>query len=74
MIDQKALKEAQNNNDVVKCQELLQDAYRTDVRPLIANARLISGGALNPIEAYRSLQIRKKLIGERGANSVASGL
>ena len=74
LIDQKALKEAQNNNDVVKCQELLQDAYRTDVRPLIANARLISGGALNPIEAYRSLQIRKKLIGERGANSVASGL
>ncbi|WP_047419496.1 sugar isomerase [Cellulophaga sp. Hel_I_12] len=74
LVDQKALKEAQENHDVVKCQELIQNAYRTDVRPLLAKARLVRGGALNPIEAYRTLQIRKKLIDERGANSVASGL
>jgi L-rhamnose isomerase / sugar isomerase len=74
LVDQNELKEAQNNHDVVKCQEILQNAYRTDVRPLLEKARLHSGGVINPIEAYRELEIRKKLIQERGANSVASGL
>ena len=74
LIDQKALREAQLNQDVVKCQEILQNAYRTDVRPLLERARLNVGGVLNPIAAYRELDVRKKLIGERGANSVASGL
>jgi L-rhamnose isomerase/sugar isomerase len=74
LVDQNILREAQQNHDVVKCQEILQDAYRTDVRPLLERARLDRGGALYPIESYRSLNIRKNLIGERGAHSVASGL
>ncbi|AZQ59216.1 sugar isomerase [Maribacter sp. MJ134] len=74
IVDQKALQEAQLNHDVVTCQEILQDAYRTDVRPLLEKARLNAGGVINPITAYRELEIRKKLIQERGANSVASGL
>jgi len=74
LVDQNKLQEAQVNHDVVACQEILQDAYRTDVRPLLEKSRLIAGGALNPLAAYRSLEIRKKLIQERGANSVASGL
>ena len=52
LIDQAALKAAQSNNDVVKCQEILQGAYRTDVRPLLEKARLNSGGVLSPINAY----------------------
>jgi L-rhamnose isomerase/sugar isomerase len=74
LINQKVLTEAQHNHDVVKCQEILQDAFRTDVRPLLAQARLNRGGALNPIGAFRSLNVRKNLVNERGANSVASGL
>ncbi|WP_425234221.1 sugar isomerase [Ulvibacterium sp.] len=74
LVDQNLLREAQVNHDVVKCQELLQDAYRTDVRPLIQKARLDLYGALRPLESYRSLNIRKNLIKERGTNSVASGL
>lgn len=74
LINQKLLSEAQQNHDVVKCQEILQDAYRTDVRPLLERARLNKGGALRPIEAYRDLKIRQQLIQERGENSVASGL
>ena len=53
LVDQKQLKAAQQDNDVVKCQELIQNAYRTDVRPLIEQARLVKGGALNPIQTYR---------------------
>ncbi len=74
LVDQKALNEAQQNHDVVKCQEILQDAYRTDVRPLLQKARLQNGGALHPLKTYRSLGIRKQLVAERGANSVATGL
>ncbi len=74
LVDQKLLTEAQQNHDVVKCQEILQDAYRTDVRPLLEKARLNRGGAISPINAYRSLKVRKHLIDERGADSVATGL
>jgi L-rhamnose isomerase/sugar isomerase len=74
LVDQNLLREAQENHDVVKCQEILQDAFRIDVRPLVQQARLRSGGALYPLKQYRSMNIRKKLINERGADSIASGL
>ena len=61
-------------NDVVAAQEILQGAFRTDVRPLLAEARLQTGGALDPLALYRSEQIRKRLIKERGAGAVATGL
>ena len=61
-------------NDVVRCQEILQNAYRTDVRPLLQEARRKGGGALSPLNAYRSLMVRENLIQARGKNSVASGL
>ena len=74
LVNQPALKEAQLNNDSVLCQEILQHAYRTDVRSLIAEARLRSGGALQPLKAYRNLKVREKLVGLRGKNTVATGL
>ncbi|SNR70939.1 L-rhamnose isomerase / sugar isomerase [Lutibacter agarilyticus] len=74
LVDQDALKAAQLDNDVVKCQEILQGAFRTDVRPLLEKARLLSGGVLNPIKAYRSLDVREGLIRERGKNTIATGL
>ncbi|HET8737606.1 MAG TPA: sugar isomerase [Pricia sp.] len=74
LVDQNALNDAQRNHDVAQCQEILQDAYRTDVRPLLQKARLLRGGALHPLNAFRALEVRKKLIGERGKDSKASGL
>ena len=74
LINQDALREAQLNNDVVKCQEILQGAYRTDVRPLLEKARINAGGVINPINAYRALGVREQLIKERGKNTVATGL
>ena len=74
LVDQKALRTAQQDNDVVKCQEILQEAYRTDVRPLIEKARLQKGGALNPLQAFRSLSLRNELIKERGKHTIATGL
>ncbi|MEN8703188.1 MAG: sugar isomerase [Polaribacter sp.] len=74
LIDQKELRTAQLENDVVKCQEILQGAYRTDVRPLLEKARLNVGGVINPIDAFRSLRVRDQLIKERGKNTIATGL
>ncbi len=74
IVDKAALTAAQNNNDVVLAQEILQQAYRTDVRPLVAEASLRNGGALDPVNAYRTLSIREHLINERGLKTVATGL
>lgn len=74
LVDQNALLIAQKEHDVVACQELLQNAYRTDVRPLLQQARLNQGAAIKPIEVYRALKIRETLTKERGENTVATGL
>lgn len=74
LIDSQALQAAQNANDVALAQEVLQQAYRTDVRSLVAEASLRAGGALAPIEAYRKLKVRENLIKERGSKTVATGL
>lgn len=74
LVDTKELVTAQANNDVVKAQEILQHAYRTDVRPLVVEARKRAGGALQPLQLFRSLKVRTQLIKERGAAGIATGL
>ena len=74
LVDRAALEEAREVNDAVRAQELLQDAFRTDVRPLVAEARKRAGGALNPLALYREASIRQQLINERGSKTVATGL
>lgn len=74
LIDQKALEHAQMENDVSRSQEILQNAYQTDVRPLVREARLRSNGAPSPLDFYRKSGIREQLIAKRGTNTTASGL
>lgn len=74
LVDTKALVAAQESNDVAKAQEILQQAYRTDVRPIVAEARLRAKGALQPMQLFRELKVRENLIKERGQKTVATGL
>lgn len=74
LVDTRALHAAQESNDVALAQEILQQAYRTDVRPLVAEARLQAGGSLQPLQLVRSLKVRENLIRERGQKTVATGL
>lgn len=74
LIDRELLRQAQTTNDVVLCQEILQKAFRSDVRALVAEARLRAGGAINPLSVFRSLKIRDHLIKERGLKTVSTGL
>lgn len=73
-VDRNALENARESNDAVLAQEILQNAFRTDLRPLIAEARLQANAALSPVEVYRELSVRKQLVKERGAKTLATGL
>lgn len=74
LIDRIALEEAREKNDPTWAQEILQDAYRFDVRPLLAEARVQAGGAMHPLALYRKLNVRHQLIKERGEKAVSTGL
>lgn len=73
-VDRNALVAAQEANDVAKAQEVLQTAFRTDVRALAAEARLRTGASLDPLALFRSLNVRGQLINERGTKTMATGL
>jgi L-rhamnose isomerase/sugar isomerase len=74
LVDAEKLEAARQENDVVRAQEILQDVFRTDVRPIVAEARLRAGGALEPLQLFRKLDTRKNLIRERGLKTVTTGL
>ena len=74
LVDARALAAAQESNDVVRAQEILQQAYRTDTRPIVAEARLRAGGALQPLQLFRALKVRENLVKQRGQKTVATGL
>jgi L-rhamnose isomerase/sugar isomerase len=74
LIDKTALIEAQQDNDVTRSAQILQDAFEIDVRPLVAEARLRAGGILDPINEFRKQKTRSKLIERRGKDASASGL
>lgn len=74
LVDRTKLQDAQESNDVVAAQEVLQQSFRSDIRSLVAEARFRSGGALNPIQFFREQKLREQLTKERGRNTVATGL
>lgn len=74
LVDRVKLRAAQQTNDVVLAQEILQNSFRTDLRPLVAESRLRVGAALDPLRLYRSCKIREQLIKTRGSKTQSSGL
>ena len=74
LVDFAALEKAQQDNDVMRCEQILQTAFLADVRPLLAESRLRSGGSIDPSSFFRSQKIREDLIKRRGKTSIATGL
>lgn len=74
LVDKAALENARENNDVALCQDILQHAFRTDMRTLVAEARLRAGATINPTQLFRNLNLRQQLIKERGLKTIATGL
>ncbi|MBO6920440.1 MAG: L-rhamnose catabolism isomerase [Rhizobiaceae bacterium] len=73
LVDRKALEEAQANNDALMASSILKSAFRTDVEPILATARVNNAGAIDPIAAYRASGYRNKIANERPADSGVSG-
>ncbi len=71
IVDRQALAGYQDDNDALMASETLKVAFRTDVEPILAMARLESGGAIAPVAAYRKSGYRAKVAAERPA--VAGG-
>jgi L-rhamnose isomerase/sugar isomerase len=68
------LADAQSANDPARAAEVLHRGFRTDVRPLVAEARRRNGAAHDPLATYRAVGYRDATIAARGADAVATGL
>jgi len=73
LVDRIALAHHQEQHDVLQSAQALKQAFRTDVAPILAMARLRSGGAIDPVAAYRSSGYRRQKAEERPARAGASG-
>ncbi|SMC65219.1 L-rhamnose catabolism isomerase [Rhizobium sp. RU36D] len=73
IVDRVALEGFQNGNDALMASETLKRAYRTDVEPILAEARRRAGGAIDPIATYRASGYRAKVAAERPAVKGGSG-
>jgi L-rhamnose isomerase/sugar isomerase len=72
IVDRRALAAAQGANDALGAHLELKRAFTTDVSPILASARLRSGGAIAPIEAYRASGYRQAKTKERPAGGGTS--
>jgi L-rhamnose isomerase/sugar isomerase len=72
LVDRAALAQYQQSNDVLQSAQALKKAFRTDVSPILAMARLRSGAALDPVGAYRASGYRAQKAEQRPAKAGAS--
>jgi L-rhamnose isomerase/sugar isomerase len=65
LVDADALTAAQDSGDVLEANEVLMDAYNTDVRPLLAELRVDMGLDPDPVRAYRRSGYGDRISAER---------
>ncbi len=73
LVDRVALREAQEMGDVLGAYRVLQSAFETDVRSLLAEFRVQQGGVADPIAAFRSSGYAEKIARERPSVAGSSG-
>ena len=61
LVDRAGLKAAQDGNDALAATQALRQAYRTDVEPILAMARMEQGGAIDLLGTYRASGYRAKV-------------
>jgi L-rhamnose isomerase/sugar isomerase len=72
LVDRAALADAQQANDALLALGVLKEAFTTDVAPILARARLLGGGALDPLRTYRASGYRGKVAASRPARAGAA--
>ncbi len=73
-VDRKALAEAAGNGDVVGAEQLLHEAYQTDVEPLLRKVRAELDVPDQPLKAYLASGYQEKIEATRGIRTGAGGL
>lgn len=72
-VNRSALAELQQEGDVLAAHRMLTDAFRVDVRPLLAQVREEMGIATDPIAAYWASGYEEKIRRERGVANASGG-
>jgi L-rhamnose isomerase/sugar isomerase len=72
LVDREALVAYQEANDPLMALQTLKQAFTTDVAPILATARLRSGGAIDPIAVYRSSGYRRHVTDRRPSETRSS--
>jgi L-rhamnose isomerase / sugar isomerase len=73
LVDRAALSAYQDGNDALMATTTLKRAFRTDVEPILAMARLEAGGAVDPIATYRASGYRAAVAAVRPRVTGAGG-
>jgi L-rhamnose isomerase/sugar isomerase len=72
-VPQQKLADAQANGEVLLAHQTITDAFRTDVRPLLAQVRAEMGVPTDPMAAYRASGYDAKVAAERGLAATSGG-
>src|SRR3954466_8520068 len=67
LVDDEKLAERQKTSDLVAAESLLQDAFATDVRPVIRDWRVSKGLPEDPMQAFRQSGYLERITEERRA-------
>jgi L-rhamnose isomerase/sugar isomerase len=71
LVDHEKLAQAQKTSDLVRAESLLQDAFATDVRPIIREWRITKGLPEDPMEAFRQSGYLGRITAERRAKNMS---
>ena len=69
LVDYRELSNAQGKCDLVRAESLLQDAFATDVRPVIQEWRQSKGLPKDPMDAFRQSGYLERITKERSARN-----
>ncbi|CTQ53202.1 xylose isomerase [Roseibium album] len=73
LVDRSSLEAYQDENDALMATTTLKQAFRTNVEPILAMARLETGGAIDPVSTYRAAGYRQQVAEIRPVTSGAGG-
>ena len=59
LVDRATLADCQERNDALMALATLKQAFRTDVTPILAMARMTAGGAIDPVAVFRASGYRQ---------------
>lgn len=69
IVERDLLAQYQQENDVLMAAQTLKRAFTTDVQPILAQARLGNGAAIDPIVTYRASGYRAACAAKRPASN-----